>query len=201
MLPGLEQLILACAPQVAPSTMRAIVRVESGGRPYALNVNGAQKLLRQPRSRHEAEAWASWLVARGYSVDLGLAQVNSGNLARLGLSPAQLLDPCINLRAGARILTESYLGAARRYGGGQTALRAALSAYNTGNYRAGLANGYVARVTAAADTANHANPANAADSASVAAPPLLPTHTAARRATRPALPGEPRTPEVLWVRR
>jgi type IV secretion system protein VirB1 len=185
MLPGLEQLILTCAPQVAPSTLTAIVRVESGGKPYALNVNGAQKLTRQPRDAEEAAAWADWLVARGYSVDMGLTQVNSGNLARLGLTPQQLFDPCTNLRAGGKILTENYLGAAKQYGSGQTALKAALSAYNTGNYKAGLANGYVAKVTAAADTRN--------------APPLQSARTV--KQTVSYEPGEPHSPSVIWVKR
>ena len=187
MLPGLEQLILACAPQVAPSTMAAIVRVESGGKPYAINVNGARKLVRQPRNAEEATAWADWLVNRGYSVDMGLAQINSGNLARLGLTPAQLFDPCTNLRAGARILTENYLGAAKQYGGGQDALRAALSAYNTGNYRAGLANGYVARVTAAASPHE--------------APPLRNASAKPLRQTVAYEPGDPHSPAVMWVKR
>ena len=187
MLPGLEQLILACAPQVAPSTMTAIVRVESGGKPYALNVNGAQKLTRQPRNAEEATAWADWLVNRGYSVDMGLAQINSGNLARLGLVPQQLFDPCTNLRAGAKILTENYLGAARQYGGGQDALRAALSAYNTGNYRAGLTNGYVAKVTAAADPSK--------------APPLRYDLAPKTKQTIAYEPGDPHSPTVMWVKR
>lgn len=187
MLPGLEQLILACAPQVAPSTMSAIVRVESGGKPYAINVNSAQKLMRQPRSAEEATSWANWLVNRGYSVDMGLAQINSGNLARLGLTPQQLFDPCTNLRAGAKILTENYLGAAKQYGGGQDALRAALSAYNTGNYRAGLTNGYVAKVTAAADPRK---------------PPPLRNDTAYKTKQTVAYePGDPHSPTVMWVKR
>lgn len=187
MLPGLEQLIVACAPQVAPSTMAAIVRVESGGRPHAINVNGARKLTRQPRNAEEAITWANWLVARGYSVDMGLAQINSGNLARLGLTPAQLFDPCTNLRAGAKILSENYRGAARQYGGGQIALQAALSAYNTGNYRAGLANGYVAKVTAAASSPYPAPPLRRTGAVSTA-----PGHYE---------PGDPQSPKVMWVKR
>ena len=184
---GLEQLILACAPQVSPSTMTAIVRVESGGKPFALNVNGTQKLTRQPRTADEASAWANWLVNRGYSVDMGLAQINSGNLNRLGLTPQQLFDPCTNLRAGAKILTENYLGATRQYGAGQTALKAALSAYNTGNYRAGLANGYVAKVTAAADTGK--------------APPLKNVSARPLSQTVAPEPGDPHSPMVMWVKR
>lgn len=186
---GLEQLVLTCAAQVAPSTMTAIVRVESGGNPYAININGAQQLQRQPKSSEEASAWAEWLVARGYSVDMGLAQINSGNLGKLGLTATQLFDPCTNLRAGAKILTDSYIGAAQRYGSGQVALQAAISAYNTGNYKAGLANGYVAKVTAAASNGT--------------APPLRVAAGAAKplRTARQPEPGDPRSPTVLWVKR
>jgi type IV secretion system protein VirB1 len=149
-LPGIEQLIVACAPQVASVTMMAIVRVESGGNPLAMNVNGKNRLLRQPRSRQQAIDWSEWLIGRGYSVDMGLAQVNSANLRRLNLSVADLFDPCANLAAGARILSANYADASRRFGSEQAALQAALSAYNTGNHRKGFSNGYVAKVTAAA---------------------------------------------------
>ena len=150
MLPGLEQLLTECAPNVAPDTMSAIVRVESGGNPIAMNVNGGQRLARQPANRDEALAWATWLIAHGYSVDLGMAQVNSRNLPRLGVTAEQMFEPCDNLKAGARILAENYAGASKQYGEGQKALRAAISAYNTGNYKNGFTNGYVAKVDASA---------------------------------------------------
>lgn len=150
MLPGLEQLVIQCAPQVAPATMMALVKVESGGNPLAINVNGKQRLARQPHSRGEAMAWSEWLIARGYSVDMGLTQVNSANLTRMRTNISALFDPCANLSVGAKILSREYAGAARRMGQGQAALKAALSAYNTGNHRAGLTNGYVAKVAAAA---------------------------------------------------
>ena len=150
MLPGLEQLVVQCAPQVAPVTMMAIVKVESGGNPLAIHVNGSHRLARQPKSRTEALAWSEWLITNGYSIDMGLTQVNSANLRNLRTTPGAMFDPCANLAAGAGILANEYAGAARRMGSGQDALRAALSAYNTGNHRAGLTNGYVSRVTAAA---------------------------------------------------
>ena len=43
------------------------------------------------------------------------------------------------------ILTADYAEAARSRGDGQPALQAALSAYNTGSFYRGFANGYVAR--------------------------------------------------------
>jgi type IV secretion system protein VirB1 len=150
MLPGLELLIEQCAPNVAPSTLMAIIKVESGGRPLAMNVNGKQRLARQPNSPTEAVAWAHWLIERGHSIDLGLTQVNSRHLSRLGWPPEALFEPCWNIAAGALILTENYTAAAKKYGLGQEALRAAISAYNTGNHKAGFTNGYVRKVSAAA---------------------------------------------------
>lgn len=150
MLPGLDQLVIQCAPNVAPTTMMAIVRVESGGNPLAMNVNGKQRLTRQPASVIEAVAWSWWLINKGYSVDMGLAQVNSRHLQRLGLPPDAMFEPCYNIAAGAQILTENYTEASKKYGSGQTALRAAISAYNTGNHTRGFTNGYVKKVSAAA---------------------------------------------------
>ncbi len=150
MIPGLEQLIVQCAPNVAPTTMMAIVRVESGGNPLAMNVNGKQRLARQPASAEEAISWSWWLINNGYSVDLGLTQVNSRHLQRFGLPPEAMFDPCYNIAAGAQILTENYSSAAKKYGTGQLALRAAISAYNTGNHKTGFTNGYVGKVSAAA---------------------------------------------------
>lgn len=141
----IAETLLACALNVHPITLNRIVKVESGGNSLALNVN---KLTGpQPRAASVAEAvrLAESYVAQGYSVDLGLAQINSRNLPRLGLTIEQVLDPCTNIAAGGRILTANYVDAARRWGEGQTALKAALSAYNTGNFSAGFRNGYVAK--------------------------------------------------------
>lgn len=137
--------LLACAPNVAPTTLEAIVQVESGGDPLALNVNGLTTQPPPARDAKEATRVAERYIALGYSVDLGLMQVNSRNLADLGLAVDAVLDPCTNIRAGAAILTADYAAAARTRGDGQPALQAALSAYNTGDFARGFANGYVAR--------------------------------------------------------
>ncbi len=80
------------------------------------------------------------------SVDLGLGQVNSGNLASLGLSVADALDPCKNLAAAAKILSAGYITASQTQADPQQALRTALSRYNTGDPARGFANGYVGKV-------------------------------------------------------
>ena len=136
----------ACAPFVAPATMLEVVRVESRGFALALNVNGLPAGLQpRPRSLAEAVQAATYYVAQGRNVDIGLMQINSRNLPSLGYSLMQAFDPCSNLRGGAVILTANYMAAARVYGTGLLALQVALSMYNTGNQMRGFANGYVAR--------------------------------------------------------
>ena len=137
--------LLACAPNVAPVTVQAIAAVESGGNPLAININGIRVQPPAASTAQEAARVAESYVARGYSVDIGLMQVNSHNLAALGTTVEQVLDPCRNIRAAATILTADYAAAARTRGDGQAALQAALSAYNTGDFYRGFANGYVAK--------------------------------------------------------
>ena len=139
--------LLACALNVSPVTLEAVARVESGGNFLALNVNRLQGPQPRPAGVADAVRIAASYTARGFSVDLGLMQVNSRNLPALGYTVEQVLDPCTNVAAGGRILTANYADAARRMGEGQPALQAALSAYNTGSFSAGFRNGYVAKYT------------------------------------------------------
>jgi type IV secretion system protein VirB1 len=128
-----------CAPGIAPETLAAIARAESGFDTLAINVNGPGGGRIRPAGTTDAVARARALIAAGRSVDLGLMQVNSRNLGWLGLSVEDAFDPCRSVAAGARVLT-------------------AFSGYNTGSPHRGFANGYVARVLAAG-SANEAAPA------------------------------------------
>lgn len=136
-----------CASYVALPTLAAIIHVESAGNPLALYVNGIERQPAAIRNRDEAVAKARYYITRGYSVDLGLMQVNSRNLATFGVTITQMLDPyaCTNVRIGATILVADYTRASIVYGPGQAALRAALSAYNTGSFYHGAR--YLARYT------------------------------------------------------
>lgn len=140
-----EAALMACGSSVEPTTLRAIMRVESGGHDYAINVNGVAMQPPPAATAAEATAVAQAWIARGFSVDMGLMQVNSRNLASLGFSVAQMFDPCTNIQAGASILTADYLAAAPGRPNPQDALKAALSAYNTGSFERGFYNGYVAK--------------------------------------------------------
>lgn len=135
-----------CAPWVAHETMAAIVRTESSFKPLAIGINGGAKLTRQPENKAEAVATAKWLIANGYNIDMGLGQVNSANLPKLGLSVENMFDPCQNIAASATILHGNYARAKSQTQNDQAALHAALSAYNTGSFTRGFSNGYVQRV-------------------------------------------------------
>jgi len=135
-----------CAPWVAHQTMAAIVKTESAFRPLAIGVNGGAKLARQPETTEEAVVTAKWLISNGYNIDMGLGQLNSANLPRLGLSVEDAFEPCKNIAASATILHGSYKAARSKVQGEQAALHAALSAYNTGSFSRGFSNGYVQKV-------------------------------------------------------
>ena len=146
-------LLQTCAPHVHQQTMAAIVKTESGFKPFSIGINKSQvKLVRQPANKQEAVTTAKWLISNGYNIDMGMAQINSANMKRLGVSVEDLFDPCKNVSAGAKILLNNYVDAFKKIGEPQNALRAALSSYNTGNATAGIKNGYVAKVTAASVT-------------------------------------------------
>ncbi len=153
-------LTLECAPTVTPATMAAIVRVESGGNPYAIGVVGG-RLARQPQNRSEAVATAKMLQSSGWNFSMGLAQINRHNLPRYNLSFEDVFTPCTNLAAGARILSDCHTRARSR--GHPNPEAAALSCYYSGNFRRGFqvepqGSSYVGRILAQLDTETGAIP-------------------------------------------
>lgn len=154
----LAPLVQQCTPpNVAPQTMHAIMRVESGHRPHAIGYKLIRRqdgkvfvLSAQPRNREQAISWARWLTAHGFDFDAGAAQVHSTNFGKYGLSVEAAFDACQSIRAGAQILTDCYGRALPRYRNKQVALRAALSCYQSGNFSTGFSTGYVQKVVAVA---------------------------------------------------
>lgn len=148
-------ILQTCAAEVHPTTMAAVVRVESGGNPYAIGVVGG-RLARQPRDLVEALATVRALERDGWNFSVGIAQINVAQLRARSISYEAAFDPCVNLRTGAAILRECYSRAAAVGGKArdeQYALRQALSCYYSGNFRRGFqadaqGTSYVERVVA-----------------------------------------------------
>ena len=156
-LPGISpemwNLLARCAPTVHPETMAAVISAESRGHQFAIADAGPVSLPWSQRksmvrsfyfgTAQEAAEKANELIAAGHTVSLGPAQINDRNLRPLGLSVESVFDPCTNVAAGGQILTNFYQRAAKQFGSGGRALRAALSAYNSGDWLRGEKDGYV----------------------------------------------------------
>ena len=141
-------LALRCGSTVAPATLASIAQTESRFQPLTINDN-TTATAGVPATPEIAVEVATGLLRAGHSVDLGLMQINSANLAKLGLTPVQAFDPCRSIAAAASILTGDYAGG-DTHEAQQNALREAISRYNTGDAEGGFENGYVHKVELAA---------------------------------------------------
>lgn len=87
--------------------LKSVAYVESGFSPYALNVDGEGYF-----AKNYADAYyiARYFINKGYSVDVGLMQVNYNIWSkRLGLNLRELLIPRNNALAGGFILAHYIL--------------------------------------------------------------------------------------------
>jgi type IV secretion system protein VirB1 len=145
--------LATCAPLVDPILMSHVVRVESGGNPFAIGVVGG-RLVRQPRTLPEAVATVKALEASGYNYSIGIGQINRVHFTRLGWRETIQLgfDVCTNLQASAGVLYDCYARAvgagypAKPDGKSYSATHAALSCYYSGSFVKGAQLGYVSRV-------------------------------------------------------
>lgn len=137
-------------PGVHPATVSAIIKNESSFNEAALNINTrdvsfASLGLSKPKTPEDAIKVAGKMFDAKVNFDAGVMQINSSNFRFYKLSAEGVYDPCKNIRVGTDILKRFYNQSEKRLGSGQEALKAALSAYNTGNHTAGFENGYVAK--------------------------------------------------------
>jgi len=148
-LAAFAQHAASCAPNVHVETLAALARTESGFNMLAIGDNSVRRAY-SPKSKPEAIRIATDLIKRqGHSVDLGLMQINSLNLPRLGMSIADAFEPCSAMKAAARVLHDGYKPPPAGHDV-QPALIRAISHYNTGNPERGVSNGYVGKVLASA---------------------------------------------------
>ncbi|EJF79806.1 type IV secretion system lytic transglycosylase VirB1 [Candidatus Bartonella washoeensis] len=142
-VPNFMMLAAACAPAIHSTTLSAVVMQKSRGHIYAIGLQNDQKLSYQPSTFKEAIAIAEQLKKNGHNFDMGLGQINVKNLEWLGMSLSDLFDPCKNLKAVQIVLMHCYERAVSKYNSEQAALQAALSCYDTGNFKSSSTNTYV----------------------------------------------------------
>jgi hypothetical protein len=92
-----------CAPNLDQNLIAGIAKHESGLNPLVLHDNTTSRSY-APGTASEARALAADLIhVQGHSVDLGLMQINSRNLAYLGLPESEAFDSCQSIRAAATL--------------------------------------------------------------------------------------------------
>lgn len=64
----------------------------------------------------------------------------------MGLTPETIFDQCKNLNASGRILTEFYMNAKRNIKDNNLALKAAVSAYNSGKFNSSAGTEYAQKI-------------------------------------------------------
>ena len=140
----------------------AIARQESGLETMTLHDDTSGQVLRGA----DVVEMARRLIAAGHSVDLGPWQINSRNLALLGLGVADAFEPCKAVAAAARLIE-------------------LFSRYNTGGPSRGITNGYARAVLTAISAVKAAGPAPQATAATNQPQPP----TAANPFTKPSPTG------------
>ncbi len=95
--------------RIPPALIMAIARTESDCNPLCITISGREY---RPRSREEAIMLAQEGMRQNKSVDVGLMQINSYWIKKLGLSCRTVLEPHNNVLLAAWILDQEM----RRYG-------------------------------------------------------------------------------------
>lgn len=131
--------------------MQRIMTVETQHNPFSIGyriIKNSQdyRLPSKPKNLGEAKYIANWLYKNGYKYDAGIAQVNSSNFARFGVTPNDMLDICRNLNVASKILMEFYTNAKKIYKDEQQALQAAISGYNSGKYNSNAGRQYLSKI-------------------------------------------------------
>jgi hypothetical protein len=100
-------LLEQCAPGAPVQSLAAIVRHASGFEPLVIaTVQGGKPLSVQATSKPEAIALATEMTIAGQRVRIGLAGLDTRDLERLGVSLADAFEPCLHVKAAARLMSE-----------------------------------------------------------------------------------------------
>ena len=152
-------MLVDCQQAFTSPIMQQIIRVESGGNPYAIGVVG-NSLQRQPRNESEAVATVKMLESKGFNYSIGIGQVNKVHFSRLKWDVDLLkgFNNCHNIVAATNIFMNCRSKAVKA---GYSVISdkitndgikstpsdiAALSCYYSGDLKRGTALGYSAKV-------------------------------------------------------
>jgi type IV secretion system protein VirB1 len=102
----IDKLMLACAREAHPDTMGYLVRRASEAEPWSVGNPG--ETFQAAASPEAAARIINRLEGEGVNCTVGLLQLPASVLRREGVEPAQALDPCVNLRIGARLLLREW---------------------------------------------------------------------------------------------
>lgn len=139
-----NELAQKCAPDISIDTLSALVNVESRFDPMAIAIVGGPS--HYPSTKKDALAIIEDANKRYLSFSVGLGQINDKNFDSLGVTAADLLEPCTNLKASSKILKTCFIEAKKALIEDDLSLQAALSCYYSGNFTTGLIEGYVSKV-------------------------------------------------------
>ena len=150
---ALTQLVMACAVHNVPvPIIEAIVLTESSGYVYALSGSydySAYYLL--PKNAEEIEyaiAVGTASLEHKVNISVGLMQVNSWHMQKMGASAITTIDPCNNIFIGSSIFKE-IVNRVCVDGFDEHCLDQSLRQYNTGRTEPSVAgNAYVGKVRA-----------------------------------------------------
>lgn len=104
--PSFSALLERCAPGAPVEPLTALVRQASGFEPLVIGTDGRKPLTIQATSKPEAIELATELEIGEQRVWVGLAQIDSRQLKRLGISLADGFEPCTNIKVAAQLLNE-----------------------------------------------------------------------------------------------
>ena len=148
---ALIALYSACTTQGVPvDWSMAVIEAESSGYVYALSGSYDQRgFFRLPKN--DSEVIESRIIAveslrRDINISVGLMQINSFHINKMGVTADWVFDPCNNIRVGTSVLSES-IGRLCRSGLDQGCIEPVLREYNTGSSKPSKdGNKYVKRV-------------------------------------------------------
>lgn len=113
------------------AVMSAIKQVESGGRPFAILDNATGKSYFLP-DEAAAVAKAKSLLEQGHNIDMGLMQINSIHLKRLGVTVDNVFNLAMQDTLSRTIFNEFYTLSKIQNGDTDLAVWRAVGAYNMG---------------------------------------------------------------------